>query len=53
MPYQECFQGEEVEYDIHTVTKSRSSGYMVSVKLNGHTVGMLMDTGAVVLIVPE
>ena len=26
---------------------------MVSVKLNGHTVDMLVDTGAVVLIVPE
>ena len=35
-------------YDIQTVTKSRSLGYMVSVKVNGHAVDMLVDTGAVV-----
>ena len=40
-------------YGIQAVTKSRSSAYMVSVKINGHPSDMLVDTGAVVSIAPE
>ena len=59
MPYQECLPrvGRRARniglYGIKTVTKSRSSAYMVSVKVNGHPVDMSVDTGAVVSIAPE
>ena len=56
----QLFQGEvdqELDeygqYGIHTVTRSRSSAYIVDMKVNGHTVNMLEDTGAVVSVVPE
>ena len=41
------------QYGIHTVTRSRSSAYIVDMKVNGHTVNMLVDTGAVVSVVSE
>jgi len=52
------FQGEVEEqtfglYGIQTVTKTGSSGYVVTVDVEGHKVAMLVDTGAVVSIVPE
>ena len=53
------FQGEVEEqetcglYGIQTVSKSKSSGYTVSVKVNGHLVDMLVDIGAVVSVVPK
>ena len=59
VPYQEYLAREVEEqetfelYGIKTVTKSRSSAYMVSVKVNGHPVDMIVDTGAVVSIAPE
>lgn len=34
-------------------TKSRSSAYMITVKVNGHMLEMIVDTGAVVSVVPE
>lgn len=57
----QIFQGEVEEqeqetyglYGIKTVTKSRSSAYMITVKVNGHMLEMIVDTGAVVSVVPE
>ena len=54
-----AYQGEVEEqetfglYGIKTVTKAKSSAYMVSVKVNGHPNDMLVDTGPVVSIAPE
>ena len=53
------FQGEVEEtdeetyglYGIQAVSKSRASGYMITVSVEGHNVEMLLDTGAVVSIV--
>ena len=56
----QSFQGEVEEtdetyglYGIQAVSKSRASGYMITVSVEGHNVEMLLDTGAVVSIVPE
>ena len=51
-------QGEVEEqtlglFGIQTVSKSVSSGYMVTVGVEGYEISMLIDTGAVVSIVPE
>ena len=57
---QHSFQGEVEEqtyglFGIQTcaVSKSVSGAYMVTVEMEGHKVDMLIDTGAVVSIVPE
>jgi len=40
-------------YGIQTMTKTGSSGYVVTVDAEGHKVTMLADTGTAVSIVPE
>ena len=40
-------------YGIQVVSKSRASLCMITISVEGHSVEMLLDTGAVVSIVPE
>ena len=63
VPYKTAFLSrggrvEEQTYGIfgiqtRTVSKSRSSGYIVTVEVEGYKVNMLIDTGTVVSIGPE
>ena len=60
MPYKAVLPREIEEtdetyglYGIQAVSKSRASGYMITVSVEGHNVEVLLDTGAVVSIVPE